>query len=36
MRIVTLIGETPFIERIRRRLGLWKAGAPVDTARDPP
>ena len=36
MRIVNLIDKAPIIERILRHLGLWKAGARVDTARDPP
>ena len=36
MRIVTLIDEAPVIERILHQLGLCKAGARVDTARDPP
>ena len=35
-RIVSLIDEAAFIERILRHLGLWEAGVRVDAARDPP
>ena len=36
MRIIALIDEAEFIERILPNLGLWEAGVRVESARDPP
>jgi hypothetical protein len=36
MRIVSLIDQEDFIERILRHLGLWQEGVRVHCGTDPP